>query len=111
MDKAKVFFIIRRYMQSKVPGYFEIMEAYCRKMYGKSCIDLFIDEPEKFREVLVKRYGNDVYSIYFAVKYLFLRPILLELNKLDLEEDLATLLLNNPRKFNDILKQILKSLG
>jgi len=43
--------------------------------------------------------------VYFAIKYLFLRPILIEINKLDIEEELTTTLLNNPQKFKEKLKQ------
>ncbi|MCC6046549.1 MAG: hypothetical protein LM572_07170 [Ignisphaera sp.] len=107
MDRAKVFVIIKRFMQSRVPGYFEVLEAQCRKMFGKGCVDLLLDEPDKLRAVLMNKYGGDVTSTYFAVKHLFLRPLLMEVNKLDVEEELATCLLNNPQKFKEKLKQVL----
>jgi len=53
-------------------------------------------------------YSGDTNSAYFIVKHLFLRPILIELNKLDTEEELATLLLQNTQKFQERLKQILE---
>jgi hypothetical protein len=46
-------------------------------------------------------------TVYFVVKYLFLRPILIELNRLDAEEELATLFMQNPGKFREKLKQVL----
>jgi hypothetical protein len=107
MDRSRVFVVVRRFMESRVPGYFEVVDMHCRKMFGRGCIDLFIEEPEKLREVLMNKYSNDVHPVYFAIKYLFLRPILLELNKLDVEEELATLFLQNPQKFRERLRQIL----
>lgn len=109
MDRAAIASIIRRSMQSKIPGFYEIMEINCRRLYGKSCTDLFLDEPGKLRDVLLSRYSNDMSSVYFVVKYLFLRPILVERNRLDLEEELATSFLNDPDKFKRVLASILHS--
>ena len=108
MDRSRIFSIVKKYILFKVPGYFECIDLFCRKLFGKSCVDLLIDEPEKFREVLVNMYSGDTNSAYFIVKHLFLRPILIELNKLDTEEELATLLLQNTQRFRERLKQILE---
>lgn len=96
-------------MQSKMPGFYEIMEINCRRLYGRSCIDLFLDEPGKLRDVLLGRYSSDATSVYFVVKYLFLRPLLVERNRLDLEEELATSFLSDPERFKRVLASILYS--
>lgn len=108
MDRAQIASAIRKNMQSRIPGFYEIMEINCRRTYGKSCIDLFFDEPEKLRDILFKRYGSDTTSIYFIVKYLLLRPVLVEKNRLDLEEELATTFLNNPSEFKKIMGILLQ---
>jgi hypothetical protein len=101
LDRSKLVSIVKRYMDSKAPGYFTSLDIFCRKFSGKSCIDLLIDEPDKLK------LGNDIYTAYFIIKYLFLRPILIELDRLDVEEELATLFIQNPEKFREKLKQIL----
>jgi len=107
LGRSKLVSIVKRYMDSKAPGYFTSLDIFCRKFSGKSCIDLLIDEPDKLRDVLVNKLGNDIYTTYFIIKYLFLRPILIELDRLDVEEELATLFIQNPEKFREKLKQIL----
>jgi len=109
VDRGRVFVVVKRFMQSRVPGYFEVVEAHCRRLFGRSCVDLLLDEPDKLREVLMRKYANDVNPVYFAIKYLFLRPILIEVNKLDIEEELATTLLNNPQQFKERLRQVIST--
>uniref|UniRef100_A0A7C4BE37 Uncharacterized protein n=1 Tax=Ignisphaera aggregans TaxID=334771 RepID=A0A7C4BE37_9CREN len=108
VDRAKLSSIIRKSVSSRIPGYLEALEAHCRKMFGKSCIDLFLDEPEDFRAVLFTRYNNDVNPVYFAIKYLFLRAILIALDMLELEEELARDFIENPLLFKEKFHKILK---
>jgi hypothetical protein len=108
VDRAKLSSVIRRNVSSRIPGYLEALEAHCRKMFGKSCIDLFLDEPENFRVVLFTRYNNDINPVYFAIKYLFLRAILIALDMLELEEELTRDFIENPLLFKEKLNKILK---
>jgi hypothetical protein len=94
-------------VDSHAPGYFNVLDVLCRKLFSRSCVDLLIEEPEKLREILMNKHSNDVHPVYFVVKYLFLRPILIELDRLDAEEELATLFMQNPGKFREKLKQVL----
>jgi hypothetical protein len=107
-SRADIVLAIKRFIRSRSPGTFELLEGDCRRMFGRSCIDLFLYEPEKLREVLIRRYANDVYSIYFTVKYLFLRPLLIELDRLDVEEEHATLFIRDIDRFRDALRKLLE---
>jgi hypothetical protein len=106
-DRSRLASIVKRYMDSKAPGYFNSLDISCRKFSSKSCIDLLIDEPDRLRDVLANKLGNNIYTAYFIIKHLFLRPILIKLDRLDVEEELATLFIQNPEKFREKLKQIL----
>jgi hypothetical protein len=44
------------------------------------------------------KYSNDVNPIYFATRYLFPRPLSLDINRLDVEEELVELFLKEPSK-------------
>jgi hypothetical protein len=107
VDRARIASIIKKYSFSKIPGYLDILELHCRKMFGRGCTDLFLDEPEKLREVLLAKYNGDADSAYFAIKYLFLRAVLTALNMLELEEELAQNFLKNPLLFKEKLHRIL----
>jgi hypothetical protein len=107
LDRSKLFTAVRSYVDSHAPGYFNVLDVLCRKLFSRSCVDLLIEEPEKLREILMNKHSNDVHPVYFVVKYLFLRPILIELDRLDAEEELATLFMQNPGKFREKLKQVL----
>jgi hypothetical protein len=107
VDRARIAFIIKEYSFSKTPGYLDILELYCRKMFGRGCIDLFLDEPEKLKEALLVKYSGDAYSTYFTIKIFFLRPVLTALNMLELEEELAQNFLKNPSLFKEKLHRVL----
>ena len=108
LDRKRIYVLVKREMETRVPGYWESLEGWCLKLYRRGCIDLFLDEPEKLRNVLSVRYGGDTLSVYFVIRYLFLRPILVELNKTDVEEELATIFINNVEMFKKRLSEILK---
>jgi hypothetical protein len=74
---------------------------------GRGCADLFVDESDKLRYILVDKLSNDIHTVYFIIKYLFLRPILIKLDKLDVEEELTSLFIQNPEKFKEKLNQML----
>ncbi|MDK6028678.1 hypothetical protein QPL79_04825 [Ignisphaera sp. 4213-co] len=66
---------------------------------------MLLNEPEKLRNILLDKYG-DTTSVYFIIKYLLLRPLLIEKNRLDKEEELATSFLNNPEEFKKMLSSL-----
>jgi hypothetical protein len=54
--------------------------------------------PDKLMAVPKNKYSNDVNPIYFATRYLFPRPLSLDINRLDVEEELVELFLKEPSK-------------
>jgi hypothetical protein len=105
--RSRLIIAIENYIRSRAPGYLEYLDIICKKLLGRGCADLFVDEPDKLRYILVDKLSNDIHTVYFIIKYLFLRPILIKLDKLDVEEELTSLFIQNPEKFKEKLNHVL----
>lgn len=105
LDRHRVKNIIKRWIDQKLPGLYKVIESLCMKLYKNDCIDLFLDEPDKFREILTNQF-KDCNFVYFLIRYAVIRPLLKELEREELEEKLATNFIVNPHIFKNILKDI-----
>lgn len=106
LDKFKVKEVIKRWMNLKVPGLYESIEPLCFKICGRNCLDLFLDEPDKFKEILLMQF-KDQNFIYFLIRYAVIRPLLKELGREELEEDLAINFITNIDKFKTVLGDVI----
>jgi len=102
-EELKTF--IRRHIASKTPGLFEILNSFSMKRYGVKILDLFFTSPEKLVELLMNYY-RDSYTAKFTLQYLFIRPLLVKIKKLDLEEKVVEMLLNDPKEFKKLLENL-----
>lgn len=105
-DRSRFKNIIKRLLNSKIPGLYESLEPLCMSKYKKECLDLFLDEPERFREILILRF-KDQNFIYLLIRYSIIKPLLGELGKLDLEEKLTNVFINNTNQFKQIIENII----
>lgn len=103
IENVKAF--IRRHIASKTPGLFEILNTFSIKRYNTKILDLFFTSPEKLVELLMNYY-KDSYTARFTLQYLFIRPLLVKFKKLDLEEKLVEIILNNPEEFKNLIKEL-----
>lgn len=103
--------VIARYIESKAPGFLKSFDTTCVKLYRMGCVELFLHEPEKFRNVLL-RY-NDIDTAKFITRYLFLQAILDVTCDESLMNMLSELLIEDPEVFKremyKILSRIMKS--
>ena len=97
--------IIKEYADKKAPGLYELVELMCKAASTKSCAELFFEEPEKLREILLAKYG-DTYSAGFVVKYILLKPVLSYLGIEELEDELYELFMGNPLEFKIRIKKL-----
>jgi len=98
LNRYRVKEVIKRWMILRTPGLYESIEPLCLRVYRRSCLDLFLDEPDKFRELLMMQFRDQNY-IYFLIRYTIIRPLLKELRREELEEELATDFINDIDKF------------
>jgi len=105
MDRGRAVEIIRSYITSRAYDFLKALDRACRNYYAKDCPALFVDEPEKFRDILL-RY-NDESTTKFVVKSLFLKPLLDELGKTVLADELAEAFVRDPAEFRKRLASLL----
>ncbi|MEM4041005.1 MAG: hypothetical protein QXM83_04200, partial [Ignisphaera sp.] len=55
---------------------------------------------------LLMNYYRDSYTAKFTLQYLFIRPLLVKIKKLDLEEKVVEMLLNDPKEFKKLLENL-----
>lgn len=103
----KVAKIIKEHADKKAPGLYELVELTCKAVSAKSCAELFFEEPEKLREILIIKYG-DAYSAGFVVKYILLKPVLSYLGVEELGDELYDLFMGNPLEFKRRIKKLLQ---
>ncbi len=105
MEALKLY--IRRYINSVVPGYINILDSYSYERYGLSAIDLFLTDPYKLYEVLMDYY-KDSFTADFTLQKLFLRPLAIKVGETLIEEKLLQLIKQGRiDEFREILKKIM----
>ncbi|MEZ0393689.1 MAG: hypothetical protein ABWK00_01385 [Desulfurococcaceae archaeon] len=92
---------LRSHARNVVPGLLQALDVYCARARGRSCIDLLFDDPEGLREVLLRVFGSSASAELVAA--LLLRPLALEGNVGRSAEELAKLLVENPKELAEIL--------
>jgi len=108
LDALKIY--MRRYINSLVPGYINILDNYSYKKYGFSAIDLFFIDPIKLYDVLMDYY-RDSFTADFALQKLFLRPLAIKSNNTLIEEKLLQLIKQGKtNEVKEILAKIISTL-
>ncbi len=108
MEALKLY--IRRYINSVVPGYINILDSYSYERYGLSAIDLFLTDPYKLYEVLMDYYHKDSFIVDFALQKFFLRPLAIKVGDTLLEEKLLQLIKQGRvDEVKEILKKIMSA--
>lgn len=105
IDIEEIKLFIRSYIMNKTPGLLEILNSFSLRCYGIRILDLLFQYPEKFMELLMNYY-KDIYTAKFTAQYLFVRPILVKVKRIDLEEKLVEILLKNSNEFRKTLKDL-----
>lgn len=93
---------IKKWMSIRIPGLYESLEPICMKVYKKDCLDLLLDEPDKFRELLISVF-KDRHFVYLLVRYTIVKPLLDIFKKSELEEVVTSRFFNEPLKFKELL--------
>ena len=97
-----------REKNSKIaPGLYETIDLMCKIKYGKEYIVLFFEKPDKLKEMLITRYGNE-YIASIVIRYTLLRPFLYCLGLEELEDELYNLLMVDPLEFKSKIGELLE---
>lgn len=99
---------VRDYIQLKSPGLYDALDYMCKQYLGESLLTLLFSNPSRVLHALIQHYGNED-TAYFIMEYLLLRPILLKLNRLDLELKLLETLSRDSigdEEFKNILREL-----
>lgn len=94
--------LLKRYLSSKALGVYQLLHAACIKMECKQISALIFTDPEKLVRLLKSKYHDDS-VVRFTLRVLILRPILIYLQILDMEEELVELLYKNPEEFKSFM--------
>ncbi len=105
----RVINIIREYANKISPGLYATLELICKNASGKDCVELFLENPNRLRDILLKH--GDPYLVRFIVKHILLKPILLSIGLEELENKLYDLFANNPLEFKSKIKELLQHEG
>lgn len=97
---------IRNYAKNIAPGLFYTVDLYCRKLVGKDCVTILLEEPKTLRDILVKIY--DLSPTVDLIARMLLYPIVIETDTIVSVESLILLFKNNPDELKRILSEILK---
>ena len=93
---------LKRYLSTKALGVYQLLHASCLKMGCKQISILIFTDPEKLIKLLKSKYHDDT-VVRFTLRVLILRPILIYLKILDMEEELVEQLYNNPEEFKSFM--------
>lgn len=102
---------IARYIELKAPGFLKSLDTTCIKLYRMRCVELFLHDPKKFTNMLLKY--NDRDTTKFIIRYLFIQAMLNMTCDEDLMNMLSELLIEDPeafkREMHKLLPRIMKS--
>lgn len=104
MEKMEIVQYINDFIVSRAPEFLNTLNKVCKKQFNEDCISLFIDNPDKLREILMMY--NDINTTKFVVKNLFLKPLLKKLGKEELLEELANYFINDMEKFKEEIAKL-----
>jgi len=94
------------YLGSIAPGFTRSLNKLCIDIYRVDCIDLLLDEPAKFRDLLLKYNKPEI--VEFIVKNLLLKPILKKIGKEHLEKTLVKTFMEDLEQFKKLIKDIVE---
>ncbi|WFO74975.1 hypothetical protein J4526_07850 [Desulfurococcaceae archaeon MEX13E-LK6-19] len=97
---------MKEYIAMKAPGLLEMLNTITRAKTGKNALELFLSSPTTLYKILSEHYMSPEAAL-FAMANLFIRPLVLKLGKLELEDALLKAATEDDNKF----KEMLKSLG
>jgi len=99
--------VVKEISREYVPGLYDMIDIVCQISYGRDCISLVVEEPDKFLSVLRNLYHNDD-AIKFITKTVVIKPITKLVSNCDIcEDELIELLLTYPQKFKERLSKLL----
>ena len=98
---------ISRHIESRAPDFLKALNKICIKHYSKNCVELFIEEPEKLRDLLLKY--NDTPTAKFIIKHLFIQPTVRGAGKENCLETLSQLFIEDTKKFKEELQKTIQN--
>lgn len=104
--RSRLYESIVRYVKNIAPGLIYTLDLHCRRLAGKDCVALFLDEPWTLRDILVNIYGSS--PTLEMVARMFIYPAKLEVNIDDSLEALVKLFLEKPAELYRVLQRIVK---
>ncbi|MEM1628719.1 MAG: hypothetical protein QXP02_04780 [Desulfurococcaceae archaeon] len=99
--KDKLYESIQKYVKNTAPGLIHTLNIYCQKLVGVDCITLFLEEPWVFKEILTSIYGSS--PTVEMVARIFIYPVILETGIEKSLDELAKLLIRDPRELYRII--------
>ncbi|MEM1533265.1 MAG: hypothetical protein QW369_00420 [Desulfurococcaceae archaeon] len=100
---------VRSYIRLKSPGLYDTLDYVCKQYLGESLLTVLFSNPSRVLHALFQHYKS-LDTAYFIMEYLLIRPILLNLNKLDVELNLLELM-SKGSAGDEEFKRILRELG
>jgi len=83
--------VVRKYINTVVPGLLNILDYHINKFYGTSAIELLFSRPSVIYDAILDYY-RDTTVVDFMIRKLFIKPIALEAKASDIEEKLFRLI-------------------
>jgi len=83
--------VVRKYINTVVPGLLNILDYHINKVYGASAIELLFSRPSAIYDAILDYY-RDTTVVEFMIRKLFIKPIALEAKASDIEEKLFRLI-------------------
>lgn len=108
MQQLKDF--IYRYINSRVPGMYQLVDLLTKMHYHASCIDLLFSSPSKLYLVILSHYRGDVNATDMIFQILFLNPIAMYFRRLNMVHTLLEYAkLGKDKEFLDLIKEYINS--
>ena len=97
------------YIDRNFPGYIQSMDGIAWLRYGKTTLELLIENPVNLYRLLLEHYGDED-SADYAMKMIYLYPLSLFLRDPGLQEELLRCVKQGDEdRFKEILKRLLCS--
>lgn len=98
------------YLSRVAPGLTQLLNVLCFKLGGgRDCLDILVDEPQKFVDVLKSFYKEN--PIIETILSIHIASIMPEPRDLNTAMQLAKMLTSNPQEFKDVLAKFIAIAG
>lgn len=103
INKIELIAFIKEHVSTKAPGLLEMLDTITKARTGKSALELLFTSPTKLYQILAEHYMSSEAAL-FALANLFIRPLVLKIGKLELEDMLLKAAIEDDNRFKELLK-------